>query len=45
LPEYRSQKSLASYRQSILSLPKSMMKDNDKDDDDEIDGMFDMNYL
>ncbi|XP_050428062.1 monocarboxylate transporter 1 isoform X3 [Adelges cooleyi] len=37
LPEYRSQKSLASYRQSILSLPKSMMKDNDKDDDEEID--------
>ncbi|VVC31577.1 Hypothetical protein CINCED_3A004850 [Cinara cedri] len=36
LPEYRSQKSLASYRQSILSLPKSMMKDNDKDDDEEI---------
>lgn len=40
LPEYRSQKSLASYRQSILSLPKSMMKvDNDDDDEDvEIDG-------
>jgi hypothetical protein len=39
LPEYRSQKSLASYRQSILSLPKSMMKD--KDDDEEMDdGLF-----
>lgn len=45
LPEYRSQKSLASYRQSILSLPKSMMKDNDKDDDEEIDGLFDINYI
>lgn len=45
LPEYRSQKSLASYRQSILSLPKSMMKDVDKDDDEEIDGMLDINYL
>lgn len=44
LPEYRSQKSLASYRQSILSLPKSMMKvdkdDDDDDDDVEIDGPF-----
>lgn len=40
LPEYRSQKSLASYRQSILSLPKSMMKD--KDDDEEMDdGLYD----
>lgn len=38
LPEYRSQKSLSSYRQSILSLPKSMMKDKEMDDDEEIDG-------
>lgn len=44
LPEYRSQKSLASYRQSILSLPKSMMKDTDKDDDEEIDGMPIISY-
>ncbi|XP_050534916.1 monocarboxylate transporter 1 isoform X2 [Daktulosphaira vitifoliae] len=34
LPEYRSQKSLASYRQSILSLPKSMMKVNEKGEEE-----------
>lgn len=49
LPEYRSQKSLASYRQSILSIPKSMMKVNDKDDNDDdediIDGLYELLYL
>lgn len=44
LPEYRSQKSLASYRQSILSIPKSMMKVNDKDDNDDDDNIINGMY-
>lgn len=33
LPEYQSQKSLANYRQSVISLPKSMRGVDAKDGD------------